>query len=149
LHRDPGVDREEAAPADRARGVDLDDRLAHRRRIGRLARRAPLELPEVRPRALEQATAGPRGQQTERAHRLHPASSFLTISAPWTSAASFCFTTHRGVSQNPQSGLSQSFSGATCLSTARMRSATSAADSALNALTSITPAPSSLSVGKS
>src|SRR5204862_298459 len=56
---------------------------------------------------------------------------------------------HRGVSQKPQSGLSQSFSGATCSSSRRMRSATSTGVSARNAFTSTTPAPSSLSVGNS
>src|SRR5439155_234077 len=55
----------------------------------------------------------------------------------------------RGAAQKPQSGLSQSLSGATDSSSLLMRSATSAAVSARNAFTSTTPAPSSLSVGNS
>src|SRR5438094_144321 len=53
LHRDPGVHREDAAPAHRARRVDLHDRLLRERGIRRLPRGAALELPPVAPRAPE------------------------------------------------------------------------------------------------
>src|SRR4030095_16785175 len=95
LDRDPGVDGEEAAPADRPGGVHLDDRLAGGRWIGCLPGWTALELPEVRPRAFQQATAGQRDQHDERYEQLHPPNSFLIASS--TSAASFSFTTRRGV----------------------------------------------------
>src|SRR3989442_9827770 len=46
LHHDPRVHGEHPAPAERARRVDLDHRLARRRGIRRLARRA---APHLRP----------------------------------------------------------------------------------------------------
>ena len=52
-------------------------------------------------------------RQGRRPLRAYPPSSFLTIRAPSTRAASLSRVAHRGVSQKPQSGLTQSFSGAT------------------------------------
>src|SRR5439155_272869 len=82
LDRDPRVDREDAAPAHRARGIDLHDRLGRPGRIGRLARGTALELPPVRSRALEHRAPDERReeQQAEPARTAvaHPPSSSRT-----------------------------------------------------------------------
>src|SRR2546422_5095723 len=61
LHHDPRVHGEHTAPAERARRVDLDHRLARRRGIRRLARRA---TPHLRP--LLRGTPTPRGGINDR-----------------------------------------------------------------------------------
>jgi len=113
--------------------------------------RAPVHVPDwrSRPRIVVSfgMTLDGRGAAVRiSAGQLHggepqPFSSARTTRAPSTSACNLRCVTQRGVSQKPQSGFSQSLSGATWRRRRRMRSATSVADSAQNALTSMTPAP--------